>query len=74
MLIISAAALFSFLRDAVGPGPTTSRTLMREVIETRYVFLLVVKICSCVVGPACLSRPRARDDFVLGAGSSCAPT
>ncbi|BDW85705.1 MULTISPECIES: TRAP transporter large permease [Roseicyclus] len=49
MLIISAAALFSFLVTRSGL-PNDIAALMREVIETRFMFLLVVNLLLLVVG------------------------
>jgi tripartite ATP-independent transporter DctM subunit len=49
MLIISAAALFSFLVTRSGL-PNDIAALMREVIETRFLFLLVVNLLLLVVG------------------------
>jgi tripartite ATP-independent transporter DctM subunit len=49
MLIISAAALFSFLVTRSGL-PNDIAALMREVIETRIMFLLVVNLLLLVVG------------------------
>src|SRR6056297_523863 len=49
MLIISAAALFSFLVTRSGL-PNDIAALIRAVIETRFVFLLAVNILLLVVG------------------------
>ncbi|GGB43733.1 C4-dicarboxylate ABC transporter permease [Roseibium aquae] len=49
MLIISAAALFSFLVTRSGL-PNDIAALMREVIETRFLFLLVVNLLLLIVG------------------------
>lgn len=49
MIIISAAALFSFLVTRSGL-PNDIAAYIREVIETRFMFLLVVNILLLIVG------------------------
>ncbi|WP_439136922.1 TRAP transporter large permease [Roseicyclus sp.] len=49
MIIISAAALFSFLVTRSGL-PNDIAALIREVIETRFMFLLAVNILLLIVG------------------------